>query len=174
MGFCLEVNCWSLRLWITSRKEKKKKGQMGWAGLGRGVEWEEVREGSQENPHKAVCCHCHFPLSPPGFGREARAGAGLRPQEHRWPCCLTCRPYCKRWGHITSGVYQGHLRTPALTQKCRNWIQWSSHLSPYVSWPGLETQIPWIMEEINTSSLISLVSTLPFIHSIVMVVGAGI
>lgn len=173
MGFSLEVNCWSLCLWITSRKEKKKKGQMGWAGLGRGMEWEAVREGSQESPHRPSVPTV-TPVSPPGFGREARAGAGLQPQEHRLPCCLTCRPSCKQWGHIKSGVYEGRLRTLALTPKCRNWIQWSSHLSPYVSWPGLETQIPWVMEEISTPSLISPVSTIPFIYSFVIVVEAGI
>ena len=43
--------------------------------MGRGVEWEEVREGSQESPHKAFCCHCQFPLSPPGLGRPGRSRA---------------------------------------------------------------------------------------------------
>ena len=88
--------------------------------MGRGVEWEEVREGSQENPHKAFCCHCHFPLSPPELGREARQEQGCG---HRSTACLAVSPadHTANGGVIIkSGVYQGHLRTPAFTQKCRN------------------------------------------------------
>jgi len=62
---------------------------MVWVESGSGVEWEEVREGSQENPHKAFCSHCHFPC--PHQGLEGRPGQG-QGCGHRNTACLAVLP----------------------------------------------------------------------------------
>ena len=65
----------------TSRKGKKK-GQMRWDWQGCVVGGSQGRKQGEPTPsHEDFCSHSCFQCPPPGFGWEARAGAGLQPQE---------------------------------------------------------------------------------------------